>query len=153
MLSLLKNHSFLASLKRFSLFFFALFALPSILLAQTPLTEESLEKRVRLLSYDLRCLVCQNQSLEDSQAPLAQDLRQFIKERLKAGDTEAQIKAFLVDRYGDFILLKPRWKTSTWLLWLAPPLTFCLGAWWLFLLFRPSSFSSSQNVSEQEKPF
>ena len=71
------------------------------------LSDPVLETRARSLSEGLRCLVCQNQSIDDSQAPLAKDLRLLVRERLKAGDSDDQVRAFLVSRYGDFILLKP----------------------------------------------
>jgi cytochrome c-type biogenesis protein CcmH len=81
-----------------------------------------LEARARALSAELRCLVCQNQSIDDSDAPLARDIRLLLRERLLAGDTDQQVLDFLVARYGDFILLKPRFTATTALLWLAPPL-------------------------------
>jgi cytochrome c-type biogenesis protein CcmH len=79
-----------------------------------------LEARARTLSAELRCLVCQNQSIDDSAAPLARDLRLLVRERLKAGDSDAAVKAYLVARYGDFVLLKPPFDAQTLLLWLMP---------------------------------
>ena len=79
-----------------------------------------LELRARDLSAVLRCLVCQNQSIDDSNAPLARDLRLLVRERLKAGDTDAQVRDFVVARYGDFVLLKPPFSVTTLLLWIAP---------------------------------
>ncbi len=84
------------------------------------LADSALEKRARGLSAELRCLVCQNQSIDDSDAPLAKDLRVLVRERLQAGDSDAAVRAFVVERYGDFVLLKPPVKASTLLLWLAP---------------------------------
>jgi cytochrome c-type biogenesis protein CcmH len=84
------------------------------------LADPALEARARSISSELRCMVCQNQSIDDSDAPLARDLRILVRERLKAGDSDTSIHAFLTARYGDFILLKPPFKFETALLWLAP---------------------------------
>ena len=84
------------------------------------LADPALEARARALSLDLRCLVCQNQSIDDSNAPLARDLRLLVRERLKAGDGDAAVVAYLTDRYGDFVRLKPPFQPNTWLLWLGP---------------------------------
>jgi cytochrome c-type biogenesis protein CcmH len=91
------------------------------------LKDPSLEARARDISSGLRCLVCQNQSIDDSHAPLARDLRLLVRERLKAGDTDAQVMQFVEDRYGEFVLLRPPFELSTLLLWLAPILVL-LGA-------------------------
>ncbi len=80
------------------------------------------EARARNLSRELRCMVCQNQSIDDSEAPLARDLRLLVRERIAAGDSDAQVINFLVARYGEFVLLKPRFERQTLLLWLIPPL-------------------------------
>lgn len=84
------------------------------------LQDPALEARARDISSHLRCLVCQNESVDDSNAPLARDLRILVRERLKAGDTDRQVIDFLVARYGEFVLLKPRLNEDTLLLWLAP---------------------------------
>jgi cytochrome c-type biogenesis protein CcmH len=84
------------------------------------LSDPALEARARALSHDLRCMVCQNQSIDDSDAPLARDLRILVRERLVAGDSDAEVLNFLTARYGDFVLLKPRLTAHTALLWLAP---------------------------------
>jgi cytochrome c-type biogenesis protein CcmH len=84
------------------------------------LSDPALESRARALSRELRCMVCQNQSIDDSDAPLARDLRLLVRERLKAGDSDGQVIAFLTARYGEFVLLKPRWTWRTAALWLAP---------------------------------
>lgn len=84
------------------------------------LNDPSLETRARALSSELRCLVCQNQSIDDSAAPLARDLRLLVRERLKAGDSDTAVKAYLVSRYGDFVLLMPPLDRKTWLLWTTP---------------------------------
>jgi cytochrome c-type biogenesis protein CcmH len=84
------------------------------------LKDPVLESRARTLSQELRCMVCQNQSIDDSDAPLAKDLRVLVRERLTAGDSDNQVIDFLVARYGEFVLLKPRFSPHTLLLWLAP---------------------------------
>ena len=84
------------------------------------LSDPKLEVRARALSRELRCMVCQNQSIDDSDAPLARDLRVLVRERLVAGDSDAEVLDFLTARYGDFVLLKPRLTAHTALLWLAP---------------------------------
>src|SRR5436309_16106384 len=84
------------------------------------LADPVLETRARSLSKELRCMVCQNQSIDDSDAPLARDLRVLVRERLQAGDTEQQVIDFLTARYGEFVLLRPRFSAYTALLWLTP---------------------------------
>lgn len=84
------------------------------------LADPGLEARARDISRDLRCLVCQNQSIDDSNAPLARDLRLLVRERLKAGDSDDGVVAYVTDRYGDFVRLLPPFQPNTWLLWLAP---------------------------------
>jgi cytochrome c-type biogenesis protein CcmH len=91
------------------------------------LADPALEARARTLSQELRCMVCQNQSIDDSDAPLARDLRLLVRERLKAGDSDRQVLDFLVTRYGAFVLLKPPFNWHTALLWLLSPLVL-LGA-------------------------
>jgi cytochrome c-type biogenesis protein CcmH len=92
------------------------------------------EARARELSKELRCMVCQNQSIDDSDAPLARDLRLLVRERINAGDTDRQVIDFLVARYGEFVLLKPRFNPHTVLLWLLPPLALMGGgiALWVY---------------------
>ena len=91
------------------------------------MSDPAKEARARSLSRELRCMVCQNQSIDDSEAPLARDLRLLVRERIAAGDSDAQVISFLVARYGEFVLLKPRFETQTLLLWLLPPLVFIGG--------------------------
>ncbi|TKW77199.1 MAG: cytochrome c-type biogenesis protein CcmH [Bradyrhizobium icense] len=92
------------------------------------------EARARELSKELRCMVCQNQSIDDSDAPLARDLRLLVRERILAGDSDSQVVEFLVARYGEFVLLKPRFNPHTMLLWLLPPLALMGGgiALWIY---------------------
>jgi cytochrome c-type biogenesis protein CcmH len=89
--------------------------------------DPALETRARALSSELRCLVCQNESIDDSEAPLARDIRILIRERIGKGESNDSVRAYLVSRYGDFILLKPPFKPETLLLWLSPVLTLGLG--------------------------
>ncbi len=94
------------------------------------------EARARALSQELRCMVCQNQSIDDSEAPLARDLRLLVRERIAAGDSDARVIDFLVARYGEFVLLKPRLERQTLLLWLLPPLALAGGGISLWLHSR-----------------
>jgi cytochrome c-type biogenesis protein CcmH len=97
------------------------------------LKDPALEARARALSEQLRCLVCQNQSIDDSDADLAHDIRVLLRERLSAGDTDQQAIDYLVARYGEFVLLKPRFNAHTWLLWLVPPGILAIGAGAVFV--------------------
>lgn len=102
-------------------FLVATSALPATaVLPDEVLNDASLEARARTISKDLRCLVCQNQSIDDSNAPLAKDLRIIVRERLAAGDTDEQAVGYIVARYGNYVLLNPPFQTDTILLWLAP---------------------------------
>jgi cytochrome c-type biogenesis protein CcmH len=116
------------------------------------LPDAALETRARNLSRELRCMVCQNQSIDDSDAPLARDLRLLVREQLKAGDSDTQILDFLVARYGDFVLLKPRFTRHTALLWLLPALILIAGAAALFALRRRQRFrAASAELSGEEE--
>jgi cytochrome c-type biogenesis protein CcmH len=107
------------------------------------MSDPAKELRARDLSRELRCMVCQNQSIDDSEAPLARDLRLLVRERIAAGDSDAQVIDFLVARYGEFVLLKPRLNPHTWLLWLLPPLALAGGGLALWTHGRRRSRSSS----------
>jgi cytochrome c-type biogenesis protein CcmH len=110
---------------------FAALASTSVVHAVQPdeiMKDTAQEARARALSRELRCMVCQNQSIDDSDAPLARDLRLLVRERIAAGDSDAQVMDFLVARYGQFVLLKPRLGGETLLLWLVPPLVLLGGA-------------------------
>ncbi|MCW2286481.1 cytochrome c-type biogenesis protein CcmH [Rhodoblastus acidophilus] len=118
--------------------FLALSALASPVHALQPdeiLADPKLETRAREISAGLRCLVCQNQSIDDSDASLARDLRTLVREQLKAGKSDQEIKTFLVDRYGNFVLLKPPFEWDTAALWLSPFALFAVGG---FFLWRKS---------------
>jgi cytochrome c-type biogenesis protein CcmH len=119
--------------------FLLLILLPLNALAVQPdemLADPALELRAREISRNLRCVVCQNQSIDDSDAPLARDLRILVRERLQAGDSNNQVLDFLVQRYGEFVLLRPRLHWSTALLWLAAPILLIGGGLILFLMAR-----------------
>jgi len=102
-----------------------------------------LEERARALSRELRCMVCQNQSIDDSDAPLARDLRILVRERLTAGDSDKQVLDFLVARYGQFVLLRPRFEWETALLWLTPLVVLILGAIGIVSFVRRRSLPSA----------
>jgi cytochrome c-type biogenesis protein CcmH len=115
------------------------------------------EARARDLSRDLRCMVCQNQSIDDSDAPLARDLRLLVRERIASGDSDSQVIDFLVARYGEFVLLKPRFTPHTLVLWLLPPLALLGGgiALWIYSRRRsnaaPSGDASLLHLTEEEE--
>ncbi|MGZ3198162.1 MAG: cytochrome c-type biogenesis protein, partial [Croceibacterium sp.] len=107
------------------------------------------------ISEGLRCLVCQNQSIDDSEAPLAKDLRLLVRERLKAGDSDQEIVDFIVARYGEFVLLKPRFEPHTLLLWLATPAVFLAALLLIALAYRRRKSAQEQaaplSVNEQQR--
>lgn len=116
-----------------------------------------LEARARALSKQLRCMVCQNESIDASEAPLAHDIRVLVRQRIKAGDTNQQVINFLVSRYGDFILLKPPFNWKTALLWLLSPLLLVIGALSLWPLIRrarsgaPGANAAPLTAAEQQR--
>jgi cytochrome c-type biogenesis protein CcmH len=107
------------------------------------MSDPAKELRARDLSRELRCMVCQNQSIDDSEAPLARDLRLLVRERIAAGDSDAQVLDFLVARYGEFVLLKPRLEPHTLLLWMVPPLALAGGGLALWIHHRRRSRSAA----------
>ena len=117
------------------------------------LQDPALEARARHISEGVRCLVCQNQSIDESEAPLAKDLRLLVRERLKAGDTDQQIEDFVVARYGEFVLLKPRFTAHTLLLWFATPAVFLVALLIVVLAYRRRSVAASPpaGLSEAEE--
>ena len=115
------------------------------------LPDPALEAQARALSAQLRCMVCQNQSIDDSDAPLAKDIRVLIRERLVKGENVDQIRDFLVSRYGDFILLKPPFNVSTLLLWLGAPLALALAAFAMLKLRSPGSVAAPPLTAEEEQ--
>lgn len=112
---------------------------PTLANAVTPdeiLKDPALESRARNLSRELRCMVCQNQSIDDSEAPLAKDLRILVRERLTNGDSDKQVLDFLVSRYGEFVLLKPPFQLQTLFLWAVSPAVLLIGIIALFIMAR-----------------
>lgn len=110
-----------------------------------------LESRARVLSEELRCLVCQNQSIDESDAPLAKDLRIIVRERLKAGDTDQQVLDFMVQRYGEFVLLRPRFSWRNALLWGTPILALALGVLALVLGLKRRRTAATPALSAEEE--
>lgn len=129
-----------------AMFALALIGLPAAHAVQPDevMADPAKEARARSLSRELRCMVCQNQSIDDSDAPLARDLRLLVRERIAAGDSNAQVIDFLVARYGEFVLLKPRFERQTLLLWLLTPVVFVGGGAALWLQVRRRSRAGAE---------
>jgi len=131
---------------RAALIAFALLFATHALASAERLSDPALEARAVALQKELRCLVCQGESLDESNAPLAADLRRLIRARIAAGDSDDQVKAFLVSRYGDFILMKPPLMPSTWLLWFGPLAVLLLGGGVAaFVIVRASKRTPSES--------
>jgi cytochrome c-type biogenesis protein CcmH len=133
----------------------AVMAAPALaLLPDEILDDPALEARARALSAEIRCLVCQNQSIDDSNAMLARELRILLRERLVAGDTDREVLDFLVARYGQFVLLRPQFNAVTALLWLAPPLLLIGGGILAFATIRRRSAATGESAelsAEEER--
>ena len=139
------------------------FAILAVLLLLSPafavqpdekLDDPILEERARDISAGLRCLVCQNQSIDDSDAPLARDLRLLVRERLEAGDSDAEVHDYVVARYGDFVLLRPRFAGYTLVLWLTPAAVLIIGAFAAWRRFRkpaPAAVGAATLSQEEEE--
>src|SRR5215469_8872445 len=128
-------------MKRFASFLFAAVLSATPVFAVLPseqLADRKLEERARTISQELRCVVCQNQTIDDSDATLAHDLRLIVRERLRAGDTNEQVKAYIVHRYGPYVLLKPPLEPATVLLWFGPIIVLISGTAgsWIYLRRR-----------------
>jgi cytochrome c-type biogenesis protein CcmH len=115
------------------------------------LQDPILEARARDISKHLRCLVCQNQSIDDSDADLAHDLRVLVRERLKQGDSNQQVIAYITARYGDFVLLKPPFEPATWLLWFGPAAILLLGAAGIVAIRRRRAAAPPPELSAEER--
>lgn len=119
------------------------------------LKDPVLEHRAREISKEIRCLVCRNESIDVSSADLAHDLRVLVRERLKAGDTNAEVKQYLVDRYGEFVLLEPRFSAANAFIWLAGPLALVIGLGAIFVYMRSrrpeSAPSGPQKLTQAEE--
>ena len=114
------------------------------------LPDPALETRARALSKELRCMVCQNQSIDDSDAPLARDLRILVREHLRAGETDQQVLDFLIARYGEFVLLRPRFSPHTVLLWLTPLGVLVIGALGIAMSARRQRKSEGNLTASEE---
>lgn len=115
------------------------------------LPNAAMESRARHISTGLRCLVCQNESIDDSDAPLARDLRLLVRDRLKAGDSNEDVERFVVDRYGEFVLLKPVFGMHTMLLWFSPVIFLLLGGFFVFRRFSVKLDDESKGLSSSER--
>lgn len=118
------------------------------------LADPALEARARALTQELRCVVCQNQSVDDSDAPLAKDIRVLVRERIAAGDSDEAVRAFIVARYGKFVLLRPPFEGDTIVLWLAPAVVFVLGlglAVWYFRQLKKDAPPVALSAEEEER--
>ena len=139
------------SLRLVLLVVFAALAAPSFAVQPDELMKDpALESRARALSGELRCMVCQNQSIDDSDAPLARDIRVLIRQRIAEGESNEAVRSYLVSRYGDFILLKPPFKPETLLLWLSAPLTLAAGLVAVWLARRRAQVATQALSAEEE---
>lgn len=128
----------------------AMLATPMVSLAVEPdemLQDPALEARAETLSKELRCVVCQNQSIDASSAPLARDMRLLVRERIAAGDTDAEAKAYLVERYGNFVLLKPPFQADTLLLWFGPLLILVVAGGALLIAARTGAPDDTDDLA------
>lgn len=129
-------------------------AMPAVAVQPDEVLEDpAQEARAREISKELRCLVCRNESIDDSNAALARDLRLLVRERIVAGDSNAEVKDYLVDRYGEFVLLKPLWSAQNLALWLAGPMLFLAGlvAATLYLRRRRPATAADAALSPEER--
>lgn len=141
-------------MRRVLLSLFIVLAVIASALAVEPdevLKDPALEARARALSQTLRCMVCQNESIDESNAPLARDLRILVRERVQKGDSDAEVRDFLVARYGEFILLEPRFSPSTVLLWGLPVLILLIAGVKIVVSFARRREVTPAPLSEQEK--
>ena len=115
------------------------------------MTDPRLEVRARAIGSELRCLVCQNESIDDSDADLAHDLRLLVRQRVKAGDSDAQVKAYIVARYGDYVLLTPPFKPETYLLWFGPLILAVIAGGGAIAVFRrPAAPADTAPLSAEQ---
>ena len=141
-------------MKRVAAFVLALLlALPASAVEPSEmLADPALESRAREIGRELRCVVCQNQSIDDSAAEVARDMRRAVRERLAAGDKDEQVFAYMVARYGDYVLLKPPFNAGTWALWLGGPLVLIIaGGALLFAARRRKPITPPQPLSDEER--
>ena len=127
-----------------------LFATAAFAVDPLPFRDAAEEARFRALAAELRCVMCQNQSLADSNAPIAQDLRREVLELMQQGKSNDQIKAFLTERYTDFVLYRPAMSGSTLWIWIAPPLIFVIGAVFVFVLVRRRAGAAAATPASED---
>lgn len=139
-------------IRMFSIFLLSIFisaASYAVAVDEKPLDDPALESQARELMKEIRCLQCQNQSIEDSNADIARDLRALIRERIALGDSPENVKSYLVDRYGDWVLLKPPVKTSTYFLWASPFLVVLIIGF--LLVRRKQAAAQPAPLSDEEQ--
>lgn len=135
----------------FAVLILAIAASPALaVLPDEVLADPALEARARALSAELRCMVCQNQSIDDSNADLARDLRVLVRERLTAGDTDEEVIDYVVARYGEFVLLKPRWNVRNAVLWATPVVLLLAGGAFMLYGARTKQTVETSKLSTEE---
>ena len=115
------------------------------------LDDPVMEARARAISKDLRCVVCQNETIDESHATLAKDMRRLVRQRVNAGDTKEQVLSYMVNRYGDFVLLRPRVNAQTALLWFGPAIIMLFGIFVVVRVMRKSKRGETENLSAKEQ--
>lgn len=141
-------------LRRFTIAIAVLAMFAGSVMAVTPdevLPDAALEARARAISAELRCMICQNQSIDESDAALAKDLRVLVRQRLVAGDSDDQVVNYVVSRYGEFVLLKPRFSWRNSILWLAPVLLLLAGMAYMFVARRRKTADKGTVLTEAER--
>ena len=139
---------------RFIIFVFTIFLMPVFALSVEPdelLVDANLEKRARIISKSLRCLVCRNENIDESNAELARDLRILVRERLVIGETDKEIINYVVGRYGEYVLLKPKFNLTNVLLWLCGPIMLIFGVFFVMLSFRNNKSAEDIVLSAEEE--
>ena len=116
-----------------------------------PMDADIVDTRTEAISKMLRCVVCQNQSIYDSNAPLAEDMRRLVKKRVEAGDSDDQVRAYLRDRYGDYVLMTPPFQTNTVLLWVGPLILFGVGVVWFLLRLKTKPDGAVDALSAEDR--
>ena len=124
---------------------------PSEVAPIATLGAEEIDTRTEAVSKTLRCVVCQNQSIYDSNAPLAEDMRRLVRKRVVAGDSDDQVRDYLRDRYGDYVLMSPPLQLNTILLWLGPALLVLLGGVWFVVRIRAKPATGATALSDEEQ--
>lgn len=139
---------------RFIVYVLTIFLIPFFALAVEPneiLINSNLEKRARIISKSLRCLVCRNENIDESNAELARDLRILVRERLSVGETDKEIINYVVERYGEYVLLKPKFSLTNILLWFCGPVMLILGFFFAFLSFSKNRSSEDIVLTTEEE--